>query len=197
VPNAVSDSLLFNFKENYRQNYYDYLQAKDAYNLSVLASDSAKISANLIKSNGFKESSDFINSNIILAHLSKKYHADSARTWIGKLNTLESDYFVADFLSERSSYQAADSFLYNVSQSRNLSSEQLMEITQLRNLIDIIKNKYVYDLDSFELVQLRNCTTSTNNFATSIKYNLLSMVGVFEDFEYTLPSGIGERNPII
>lgn len=125
--------------------------------------------------------------------------ADSLRYWLAKMDSPESQYAIAESFMSEGRYAEAISaaqqvpILYGEYKQSVEEHDDYMTIFNLKQNV-FHSNRQLNELNSSELVTLRNIATSNKGSAKTLAWNLITLnTGEAKDYKFRFPADIDKR----
>ena len=121
------------------------------------------------------------------------YHRDTLMTWIGNMNSVPAELWLADLHLAAGDAATALQLLDNIPNNYPLSTGETADVQLYRDIANILSGQPVYGLDGATLASVGSYDQSGGN-AGGWAQNILTLYGAHYPPRYILSSGIGERS---
>ena len=162
-------------KTVFYQDKTDYLQAKSAYDVAILAANSPIAEQELLAMKIARMKMDK-NAQIILRDIMADtitYSSDTIITWLGNVERYETDLMLASFYMKFNQLTEASAILNNASSKYNLSPSETSDLNLTISIYQLIQQNTLdglgnNDLDNLKIIADDLSTPVSSSLAKSI-----------------------------
>lgn len=175
-------------KTEYHDRKGDYLAAQADYTANPTE-------GKLLEMAGHRQAMDGAAYMVVIHQLydTVAYHRDTLMAWIGNMNSVSAELWLADLHLASGDAATALQVLDNIPNNYTLSTEEQTDVQSYRAIANILNGQPVYGLDGTTLASVGSYDQSGGN-SGGWAQNILTLYGAHYPPRYILSSGIGERS---